>query len=56
VPVFDPNKPTPTLATWIRDMSEDKADLRPSELRNARPPTVEERAKLKEMRKAGTIE
>ncbi len=42
VPVFDESKPLPTLTSWMIDMQEEKADRRPSELRDARPPTPEE--------------
>ena len=42
VPVFDDPDNPPTLATWMQDIAEDKADLRPDVHRDARPPTGDE--------------
>lgn len=56
VPVFDESKPRPTLETWIRDISEDKSDMRPSEHRDARPPTAAERALLKKSQVDGKLD
>jgi hypothetical protein len=47
VPVFDESKPKPTLESWARDIEDEKADRRPEEHRNARPPTAEEIAALR---------
>lgn len=49
VPTFrDPND-KPTLSSWLKDVSEEKADRRPAHVRDARPPT---RAELKALREA----
>jgi len=45
VPVFDEKKPKPTLESWARDLQEEKVG-RPESVRDARPPTPEELAKL----------
>lgn len=50
VPVFRNPDRKPTLASWIADVEEGKADRRPPEARDARPPTAEERAKMREAR------
>lgn len=42
VPVFDPNKPRPTIESWAKDVAEEKASRVPSEHRGARPPTPAE--------------
>lgn len=42
VPIFDPNKPKPTIESWAKDVAEEKASRVPSEHREARPPTPEE--------------
>lgn len=42
IPEFDDPDNPPTLASWMKDMEEDKADLRPEGHRDARPPTAEE--------------
>lgn len=42
VPEFDDPENKPTLSSWMRDMEEGKADLRPDVHRDARPPTPEE--------------
>lgn len=52
VPEFDDPENPPTLATWIKDMEEDKADLRPEVRRDARPPTAEELRLAREAMKA----
>lgn len=46
VPVFGEVKPT--LASWAKDMEEQKADLRPAFARDARPPTSAELKALRE--------
>lgn len=59
VPSFRYPDKKPTLASWAKDMEEDKADLRPTEARDSRPPTPAEvqkmlaagRAKLKDTAK-----
>lgn len=46
VPTFDNPESKPTLSSWAKDMDEEKADGRPPEMRNSRPPTPEELANL----------
>lgn len=49
-PVFRDPDNKPTLASWAKDIEEGKADRRPPEFRDSRPPTPEERAKMREAR------
>lgn len=44
-PIFGDKKPT--MQQWIADMAEGKADRRPTQARNSRPPTATELAALK---------
>lgn len=48
VPVFRDPDNKPTLEDWIKNLEEDKADRRPEEHRDARPPTPEELRKIRE--------
>lgn len=51
VPEFMNPDNKPTMASWLKDLEEDKADRRPSEHRNARPPTPEELAAIRALQK-----
>lgn len=56
VPVFDNPDNKPTLSTWIQDIDEQKADLRPVHARDARPPTPEELRELKKASESAKLE
>lgn len=45
-PTFRDPDNKPTMAQWLKDVGEGKADGRPSQHRNARPPTTEELAAI----------
>ena len=50
VPTFRDPDNKPTLKTWIRDVEENKADLRPPEAMGSRPPTLLELQQLRAVR------
>lgn len=51
VPVFRDPENKPTVEQWLKDLEEGKADLRPEEHRDARPPTPEELAAIRKLAK-----
>lgn len=53
VPSFRDPANKPTLESWAKDLEEGKADGRPPEARESRPPTAEELAALRARKKAG---
>lgn len=53
VPIFDPNKPKPTLESWLNDNQEDpdrQGRRVPSDHKGARPPTPDEIRRMRESR------
>lgn len=52
VPVFDTPDQKPTLDDWIKDINSNKADRRPPEAYDSRPPTPEELLALRDLEKS----